>query len=215
MRVFCITDPTQPSIVDHWLRILRDRTLQQNREQFRRHTELISLLLAYHVSKYLTYRQVEVATPLATTTCKELAEQVVIASVLRAGLAMHRAFLQVFENAESAFVAARRHHSADGSFSAELGYVSSPPLTGKSLILVDCMVATATTLIASLHALTEKAGTPSRLLIACIIAAPQGIQKVEEAFPDATLFTTAIDPQLNDKGYIVPGLGDAGNLLFG
>lgn len=215
MQVICISRSQQPSILDQWLRVLRDHTLQQNREKFRRYTELISIVLAYHVSKHLAYREVQVETPLATATCKELAEQVVIASVLRAGVLMHMAFLQVFESAESAFVSARRYQNADGTFDVVLEYISCPPLNGKTLIVVDCMLATATTLIASLTTLIQRAGTPARMLIACIIASQEGIKRVEEAFPEALVFAAAVDPELNSKGYIVPGLGDAGNLLFG
>lgn len=202
------------SLVSNWVSELRDVSLQQDRQRFRRNLERIAEVIAYEISRKLKTVDKEVTTPMGTATCKVLENQPVLATVLRAGMAMHNGLLSYFDKAENAFLSAYRKHLPDGSFEIALEYMSCPVLDGKVLIISDPMLATGASLVKAIQFLKE-AGNISAIHIACAIAAKKGIETVLAAFPDTQIWCGTIDAELNDKGYIVPGLGDAGDLAYG
>ncbi|MCB0331860.1 MAG: uracil phosphoribosyltransferase [Bdellovibrionales bacterium] len=193
---------------------IRNILTQNDRARFRENIELIGQYIGYEISKTLRYTNQEVTTPLGKAQCKTLAEQPVLATVLRAGLPLHAGLLRAFPKADNGVLSAYRKHTDETHFEICLQYASCPPLQDRVLILNDPMLATGKSIIAVLREL-EAFGTPKEVHLVSVIAAQQGIDAVEEAFPQATIWTAAIDPDLNEKGYIVPGLGDAGDLAFG
>lgn len=204
----------QNSLVSLWMRELRDERLQKDRMRFRRNVERIGQVAAYEISKHLPYKHIEINTPLAPTQSRMLHVQPVIATILRAGLPLYQGLLSYFDEADSAFIGAYRKHNADNSFVIDQGYMASPALSERPLILADPMLATGASMVQGLQTLTEH-DKPSQLHIVCIVAAPEGIITIESNFPNAYLWVGAIDERLNDDKYIVPGLGDAGDLCFG
>jgi uracil phosphoribosyltransferase len=203
------------SLLNHWVAELRDVHVQNDRMRFRRNIERIGEVAAYELSKTLQYKSVEVTTPLGIAPTQLLSEQPVLATILRAGLPLHQGMLNYFDKADNAFISAYRKHHPDGSFEISLEYLSCPNLNGRVLILCDPMLATGASLVETIQAI-QKTYTPAQIHIVVTIASQKGIEHVEkELGADTPIWCAAIDPVLNDKSYIVPGLGDAGDLAFG
>ncbi len=203
------------SLLNHWVAELRDVHVQNDRMRFRRNIERIGEVAAYELSKTLQYKTVEVTTPLGIAPTQLLTEQPVLATILRAGLPLHQGMLNYFDKADNAFISAYRKHHPDGSFEISLEYLSCPNLNGRVLILCDPMLATGASLVETIQAI-QKTYTPAQIHIVVTIASQKGIEHVEkELGADTPIWCAAIDPVLNDKSYIVPGLGDAGDLAFG
>ena len=203
------------SLLNHWVAELRDVHVQNDRMRFRRNIERIGEVAAYELSKTLQYKSVEVTTPLGIAPTQLLTEQPVLATILRAGLPLHQGMLNYFDMADNAFISAYRKHHPDGSFEISLEYLSCPNLNGRVLILCDPMLATGASLVETIQAI-QKTYTPAQIHIVVTIASQKGIEHVEkELGADTPIWCAAIDPVLNDKSYIVPGLGDAGDLAFG
>ena len=203
------------SLLNHWVAELRDVNVQNDRMRFRRNIERIGEVAAYELSKTLDFKSVEVTTPLGIAPTQLLNEQPVLATILRAGLPLHQGMLNYFDKADNAFISAYRKHHPDGSFEISLEYLSCPNLNGRVLILCDPMLATGASLVETIQAI-QKTYTPAQIHIVVTIASQKGIEHVEkELGTDTPIWCAAIDPILNDKSYIVPGLGDAGDLAFG
>lgn len=204
------------SILNHFLGQIRNVNVQNDSMRFRRNIERIGEIMAYEMSKVFEYREVGITTPLGIKNTTELADPQVLCSILRAGLPLHLGFLNYFDNAENGFVSAFRHHANnDDSFDIVVEYQAIPEIAGKSLLLVDPMLATGQSMVAVYKRLMER-GTPKEIHIAVVIAAPEGIAHLEEHLPDNVhLWVAALDERLNEKNYIVPGLGDAGDLAYG
>ena len=203
------------SLLNHWVAELRDVDVQNDRMRFRRNLERIGEVAAYELSKALVYKTVDVTTPLGTASSPLLEKQPVLATILRAGLPLHQGMLNYFDKADNAFISAYRKHHPDGSFEISLEYLSCPDLNGRVLILCDPMLATGASLVETIQAI-QKTYTPSQIHIVVTIASQKGIEHVEKELGAAIpIWCAAIDPTLNDKSYIVPGLGDAGDLAFG
>lgn len=202
------------SILCNWIAEIRDEKIQTDRMRFRHNMERIGEIAAYEISKLLPFRSLEVQTPLGMAQGKTSQEQPVLGTILRAGIPLHAGLSRFFDQAEHAFVGAYRKHQPDGSFDISLEYLSCPPLDDKTLILADPMLATGASLVKTIDRLLD-AGKPARIYVVSVIAALPGIEKVKKAYPDVSLWAGAIDPVLNEKGYIIPGLGDAGDLAYG
>lgn len=197
-----------------WVGELRDIEQQADRMRFRRNLERIGELAAFEISKTLEYEEKEVQTPLGTAICKSLKQQPVLATILRAGLPLHNGLLNVFDKADNAFISAYRKHKLDGSFDISLEYISSPDIDGRILIISDPMIATGSSLVKTIQYLREE-GDPREIHIVAAIACTVGIEYVQRAEPNVSIWCGEIDEELTAKGYIVPGLGDAGDLAFG
>ena len=202
------------SAISTIIREMRDVNIQADRFRFRSNLEKIGELFAYEISKQLRYKPVEVETPLGFSKCYELEDDVVIAGILRAGLPMLNGMLRIMDYAEGAFISAYRQHHKDGSFEVNLQYVTSPDITGKVLIMVDPMLATGSSIETSLEAL-KACGEPSHIHIVSAIASTPGINYIKRRYKKAELWIGAQDDELTARSYIVPGLGDAGDLSFG
>lgn len=205
---------TEQSIINKYMAQLRDVEQQQDRMKFRYNLERIAEAMAYEVSRTLAYSKLEVETPLGLSEIEIPHERIVISSILRAGNPMHHGLLRVFEDAESAFVSSYRKHHNDGTFEVALQYVTSPDLDDCVLILADPMVATGSSFRSAYESLKEY-GTPSSVHLLTAIAAQDGIDTINRIFPEVNIWVGAIDEELTAKSYIVPGLGDAGDLCFG
>jgi len=204
----------QHSLISNWVSELRDVTIQGDRMRFRRNLERIGEAIAYEISKVLPFKEAEVETPLGTATSKILSTQPVIATILRAGLPLHQGLLNYFDKADNAFISAYRKHNKDGSFEISLDYISCPELEDRVLIISDPMLATGASLVKTIHFLKEE-GRPKEIHIVAAIACTVGIEYVKREDPSVTVWCGDIDDELTAKGYIVPGLGDAGDLAFG
>ena len=207
----------QPSIANQYLAELRDAQGQQDRQRFRHNLERLGELMAYEISRTMPYHNGTVQTPLAPAPTQTLLQQPVLATILRAGLPLHQGFLNIFDQADSAFAGAYRsavHADDEAEFSVQMDYISSPDLSGRTLILIDPMLATGRSLEKVYHTLL-RFGTPAHTHIAAAIASPEGVRYVQQQMPQCRLWLGAIDSHLNDHYYIVPGLGDAGDLAFG
>ena len=204
------------SVLNHFLGQIRNVDVQQDSMRFRRNIERIGEVMAYELSKDLHYKNVEIQTPLGIKKTTEIEDQLVLCSILRAGLPLHLGFLNYFDSAENGFVSAYRHHpNNDEFFDILVEYQAVADLENKALILIDPMLATGQSIVAVFNKLMQK-GQPKEIHIAVIIAAPEGIAYLEEHLPDSChLWVAALDDKLNEKKYIVPGLGDAGDLAFG
>jgi len=203
------------SLLSNWIAELRDLQIQKDRMRFRRNIERIGEVIAYEMSKQMAHKLVNTTTPLGTHASKILMEQPVIATVLRAGLPMHQGMLNYFDKADNAFISAYRKHHPDGSFEISVEYLSCPDLNNRILIVADPMLATGASLVETIHAIT-KAQKPKEIHIAVAIASKKGIETVQAALGmDTSIWCGDIDDVLNDKSYIVPGLGDAGDLAYG
>lgn len=207
----------QNSVLNRFVSELRDVEIQKDSLRFRRNIERIGELMAYEISKTLTYTSLETQTPLGLSTTNVPTDNIVIGTILRAGLVYHHGFLNCFDKAENAFVSAyRKYRENHESFHIHIEYIASPKLEGKVLILTDPMLATGGSMELSYQALITK-GQPKHIHVATIIASQQAIEYCAKHFPldKTTIWAAAIDPELSDKAYIIPGLGDAGDLAYG
>ena len=207
----------QNSLLNTFVREIRDIKVQNDRLRFRKNIERIGEIMAYEISKDLNYTNKTIETPLGETDINVADNDIVIATILRAGLIYHQGFLNFFDGAENAFVSAyRKYKENQQSFNIHIEYIASPRITDKTLIITDPMLATGGSMELSYHALLTK-GKPKHIHIATIIASQQAIDYCKEKFPDAntTIWVAAIDPELDEHSYIVPGLGDAGDLAYG
>jgi uracil phosphoribosyltransferase len=203
------------SLLSNWIAELRDVQIQKDRMRFRRNIERIGEVIAYEMSKQMAHKVANTTTPLGIHASKVLMEQPVIATVLRAGLPMHQGMLNYFDKADNAFISAYRKHHPDGSFEISVEYLSCPDLNNRILIVADPMLATGASLVETIHAIT-KTQKPKEIHIAVAIASKKGIETVQAALGmDTSIWCGDIDDVLNDKSYIVPGLGDAGDLAYG
>lgn len=202
------------SLVSNWLSELRSVEQQTDRQRFRKNLEKIAEIFAYEISKTLPWVEKEITTPLGTSICKVLEKQPVLATIMRAGLAMHNGFLNYFDKADNAFISAYRKHNPDGSFEISLDYISCPEMENRVVIISDPMLATGASLVKTLQFIREE-GNPAEIHIACALACTVGIEYVLRAEPKAKIWCGDIDDELTAKGYIVPGLGDAGDLAYG
>jgi uracil phosphoribosyltransferase len=204
----------QYSLLSDWISEIRDEETQKDRMRFRRNLERIGEVAAYEISKTLPFVEKEVQTPLGTATCKVLKEQPVITTIMRAGLPLHQGLLNFFDRADNGFISAYRKHQRDGSFEISLQYVSCPDLEDRVVIISDPMLATGASLVKTIQYLREE-GHPSEIHVVVAIACTVGIEFVLRSEPQCRIWCGAIDDELTAKGFIVPGLGDAGDLAYG
>ena len=204
----------QHSLVSSWINELRNIETQKDRLKFRRNMERIGEIAAYFISQELTYKEIEIQTPLETVKVSEIAVQPVITTILRAGVPLFQGLLNYFDRADCGFVAAYRKHDANDYFSIKQDYLTCPNLENRPLIVADPMLATGASLIEAIKVLLTH-GKPSQMHIVAAIASRQGVETIRKAYPEAKIWVGAIDEQLTSKGYITPGLGDAGDLSFG
>lgn len=204
------------SILNQYITEIRDQGIQQDRIRFRRNMERIGEIFAYEISKTLTYNNNVTQTVLGEADTQTLAEQPVVATILRAGLPLHTGLLNIFDSAQNAFVSAYRKHHKDNTFDIQIEYLSSPKLNDKTLILTDPMLATGSSMVLAYKALLAK-GKPKHTHIVAVIASRAGVEYLRAHMPDQdyTLWLGAVDEELTAHSYIVPGLGDAGDLAFG
>lgn len=206
------------SVLNRYLAEIRDVDVQTDRLRFRQNIVRIGHVEAYEISKYLSYSTKTVQTPLGKSDVNTYDDEIVLGTVFRAGLPLHQAFLDIFDDAGNAFVSAYRYYTDRemNQVGIKVEYCASPSLDGKTLILVDPMLATGGSMELAYEALKTK-GTPKRMVMACVIAAQSGVDYLQKVFPqdDVVLVCGAIDPVLNEHKYIVPGLGDAGDLMYG
>ena len=208
-----------PSVLNQYVSELRDVKIQQDRMRFRRNLERIGEMMAFEISKGLSYKETTVQTPLAECKCQCLADDVVLATIFRAGLPLHQGFLNVFDKAENGFVSAYRYYKDRecSKVGVHVEYLASPDLTGKTLIVADPMLAKGHSMELGLEAFLKN-GMPRRIILASVIASQEGVDHIVKCFGDydnVELWCATIDPILNERSYIVPGLGDAGDLAFG
>lgn len=207
----------QRSLVSQFMMELRNVEIQNDMMRFRRNLERIGEIMAYEISKRLDYKQVEVTTPLDSISCDVVDSQVVLVTILRAGMPLHQGFLNFFDHAQNAFVSAyRKYRPHSDVFDIHIEYIASPRIDGKTVIIADPMLATGSSMELAYQALLTK-GTPAHIHVASVIASQQAIDFVQKHFPEdkTTVWVGAIDPLLNTHAYIVPGLGDAGDLSYG
>mgnify|MGYP000840064331 CR=1 FL=1 len=206
----------QNTVLNKFIAEIRDRRIQCDSMRFRRNLERIGELMAYEISKRFRYTPRTVETPLGEAEVELYDNEIVIATILRAGLPFHQGFLNYFDDAQNAFVSAYRKSKKDGTFTVKVEYISCGSLEGKTMLLVDPMLATGGTLVAATHYLAERGAKD--ITAVCILGAPEGLKFVEENLDPSIKFKLvlcAVDEKLNDKCYIVPGLGDAGDRLYG
>ena len=206
----------KPSLVSQYLAEMRDINIQSDRLRFRRNLERLGEIFAYEISKDLSYKTERITTPLGVeASCDILAEKVVLGTIFRAGVPFHQGFLRYLDNAENAFVSAYRKYKEKENFDILIEYLASPRLDGKTLILCDPMLATGASMELSYKALLTK-GTPAKVHLASVIASQQAVDYLQSVMPaEAELWVGAIDEKINAHSYIVPGLGDAGDLAYG
>ncbi len=203
------------SIINQFVSEIRDVQIQKDRMRFRKNLERLGEIFAYEISKTLPYENKEVVTPLGIATVPVLASHPIVGTILRAGLPLHYGLLNYFDQADNAFISAYRRHHKDGTFDIKLEYIGSPELSDRELILCDPMLATGSSIVMTYKALLEK-GMPRHTHIVCALASTLGIEHVKRNLPtNVTIWAAAIDDELTAQSYIVPGLGDAGDLAFG
>ena len=205
------------SILNEFIAQIRDKSIQKDSMRFRRNIERIGEIMGYEISKTLDYRTQIVETPLGEAPVEMISDQVVVATILRAGLPLHHGFLNYYDDAQNAFVSAYRKSSKDGKFTVKVEYISCCSLEGGTMLRVGPMLATGTSLVLAYEALCEKGGRPAHTPIASVIASEQGIDYAVKHLPskETTLWVGAVDAELTSRAYIVPGIGDAGDLAFG
>ncbi len=205
------------SILGKFIAEIRDHEIQKDSMRFRRNLERIAEITAYEMSKHLSFKEQTVETPLGEATVAMIDDEIVIATVLRAGLPFHQGFLNYFDNAQNAFVAAYRKSHKDNSFEVKVEYISCGSLEGKILILVDPMLATGSSLVLAHRALCQRGGEPKHTHIAAAVASEQGIDYVKKNMcrDTTTIWAAVVDEELTSRAYIVPGIGDAGDLAYG
>lgn len=204
------------SVLNHFLGQIRNVNVQNDSMRFRRNIERIGEIMAYEMSKNLNYRTVEIQTPLGIKKTTEIDDELVLCSILRAGLSLHLGFLNYFDNVENGFVSAYRHHyNNDDAFDIKVEYQAVPSIADKTLLLIDPMLATGQSMVAVFNKLIEKE-KPKEIHIAVVIAVPEGIEYLKNNLPDyCHLWIATLDDHLDSKNYIVPGIGDAGDLAYG
>ena len=202
------------SLVNSWINELRNVEVQTDRMKFRRNMERIGEIAAFEISKKLDYKEMEITTPLDKIKVREIAVQPVITTILRAGVPLFQGVLNYFDKADCGFVAAYRKHDMNDYFSIKQDYLTCPNIEGRPLIVADPMLATGASLIEALKDLLTH-GKPSQIHIVAAIASRQGVKAIRTAYPEAQIWIGATDEELTSKGYITPGLGDAGDLSFG
>ncbi len=205
-----------PSLVSQYMAELRGINVQKDMLRFRRNLERIGEIMAYEMSKRMRYRITDVTTPLDVAKCHVLDEEVVLATIFRAGIPFHKGFLDYFDHAQNGFVSAYRKYREKENFDVFIEYIASPNIDGKTLVIADPMLATGSSMELSYRALLTK-GMPARIHVASIIASQVAIDYIRKTFPAdrTTIWVGAIDPKINSHSYIVPGLGDAGDLAYG
>lgn len=204
-----------PSLMSRYLLEMRSTEIQRDPMRFRRNLERVGEIMAYEISKVLNYKQVEVQTPLGVAKCDTPDDQIVLGTIFRAGVPFHQGFLSYFDYAENAFVSAYRKFKEKENFDICIEYLASPRLDGKTLLLVDPMLATGASMELSYRALLTK-GIPAGLHLAAVIASKHAVEYLNKVMPDdTTLWMGVIDDEINSHSYIVPGLGDAGDLAYG
>lgn len=209
---------TQNSLVNTYLSQLRSVAVQGDMMRFRRNIERIGEIMAYEISKTLNYAPQNITTPLGVKSVNLVADNVVLATILRAGLPLHQGFINYFDSAENAFISAYRKGLYESDFTIALEYLASPSLEGKTLIIADPMLATGASMVAVYKELIARCGKPAHTHIASVIGCPEGVKMIEDNIDldnEATLWVATVDDYLNENKYIVPGLGDAGDLCFG
>jgi uracil phosphoribosyltransferase len=207
---------SKDSILSHYIREIRDENIQQDPIRFRKNLERIGEFFAFEISKELEYTEMTTQTPLGESTTRTLSSKLILATILRAGLPLHQGMLNVYDHAQNAFVSAYRRHHKDGSFDVKVEYASSPSLDGKVLILSDPMLATGHSMVLTYKELLKK-GKPIHTHIVTVVASTQGIEELKKNInsENITLWIAALDEELTAQAYIVPGLGDAGDLAYG
>ena len=207
----------QNTVLNKFIAQIRDKSVQKDSMRFRRNLERIGEITAYEISKTFAYSPRLVETPLGEATVETIDDRIVVATILRAGLPYHQGFLNYFDDAQNAFVSAYRKSTKDGKFTVKVEYISCGDLEGKTLLLVDPMLATGSSLVLTYNALCERGGTPAHTHVAAVIASEQGIDYVEKNMPhqSTTVWAAAVDEELTSRSYIVPGIGDAGDLAYG
>jgi len=207
---------SQNTIFSHFISEIRGINIQNDSMRFRRNVERIGEVFAYEISKEIEYEAKDIVTPLGISTENLMIEKPVLATILRAGLPLHQGFLNYFDDSDSAFISAYRKHKKGGEFEIKIEYMSSPDLNDKTLILCDPMIASGASMIMAMEAILSK-GKPKHIHIVGVIASSEGIQYLKENSPckDWTLWIGAEDSEMTSQSYIVPGLGDAGDLAFG
>ena len=204
---------SQNTVLNKFIAQIRDKSIQTDSMRFRRNLERIGEITAYEISKELSYTPRVVETPLGEATVETIDDRIVVATILRAGLPYHQGFLNYFDDAENAFVSAYRKSTKDGKFTVKVEYISCGDLEDKVLLLVDPMLATGGSAVAAIDMIKKRGAKTIKLV--CLVGAPEGVKAVEEAHPDVDIYLAVLDDHLNEKGYIVPGLGDAGDRIFG
>lgn len=204
------------SLMNQFMMELRNTTIQKDMMRFRRNLERIGEIMAFEISRTLNYKTVDTPTPLGTAPCDVIADRVVLATIFRAGIPFHQGFLNYLDHAENAFVSAYRKYKEKENFDVFIEYLASPRLDGKTLIIADPMLATGASMELSYRALMTK-GEPSHIHVASVIASQQAVDYIKSRFPadKTTIWVGAIDKEINAHSYIVPGLGDAGDLAYG
>ncbi|MFR9621045.1 MAG: uracil phosphoribosyltransferase [Rikenellaceae bacterium] len=208
---------TEATILNKFLAEIRDCDIQLDSMRFRRNMERVGEIMAYEISKSFDYKVQAIQTPLGEAQIEMVGDELVVATIMRAGVPFHNGFLNYFDDASSAFVSAYRKSHKDNSFEVKVEYISCCDLEGKVLLMVDPMLATGSSLVLAYNALCQKGGQPKHTHVASIIASEQGVDYVKRNMPAATttLWCAAVDEELTSKFYIVPGLGDAGDLAYG
>jgi uracil phosphoribosyltransferase len=205
----------QTSLINQFIAEIRDVNIQNDRMRFRKNLERIGEMMACEIAKHLEWKESNVTTPLGNAKVPVLASQPVLATILRAGLPVHQGLLNYFDKAENAFISAYRKHSDNGTFDIHIEYLSSPTLNNKTIILSDPMLASGASMVLGYQALLKK-GNPKHVHIVSVLGSAEGVEYVKNNLPaNTTLWLAAVDPELNSHKYIVPGLGDAGDLAFG
>jgi uracil phosphoribosyltransferase len=202
------------SVLCDWVAELRDQAVQTDRLRFRRNLERIGEIAGYEISRNLPFEEREIQTPLGDANSKLLKTQPVLATILRAGLPLHQGLLNVFDKADNAFISAYRKHRRDGTFDITMGYLTSPELENRILIISDPMLATGSSMVKTIQLLSAE-GNPAEIHVVTAIACTVGIEYLRREVPTCKIWCGDIDDELTAKGYIVPGLGDAGDLSFG
>ncbi|MDE7304325.1 MAG: uracil phosphoribosyltransferase [Alistipes sp.] len=207
----------QNTVLNKFIAQIRDKSVQTDSMRFRRNMERIGEITAYEISKTFGFAPRAVETPLGVATVELPEDRVVIATILRAGLPFHQGFLNYFDDAQNAFVSAYRKSTKDGKFTVKVEYISCGDLEGKTLLLVDPMLATGSSLVLAYQALCERGGVPAHTHVAAVIASEQGVDYVMKNMPrqTTTVWAAAVDEELTSRSYIVPGIGDAGDLAYG
>lgn len=214
MKIINLSDNN--SVLKHYIKEIRSVKIQKDSMRFRRNMERIGEIMAYEISKTMHYKPEDVKTPLGTAHTEVIDEKIVISTILRAGLPFHQGFLNYFDAAENAFVSAYRKYKDALKFDIFIEYIASPDITGKTLIITDPMLATGSSMELAYGALLTK-GKPTNIHVATVIASQQAIDYIAAHFPETktTVWAATIDPELNEHSYIIPGIGDAGDLAYG